>query len=47
MPWDHKAACGAKDERTRFDAVLEISPVVFAETAVLVQIVKFVQEKKL
>jgi hypothetical protein len=31
---------GAKDERTRFVAVLEIPPVVSAETAVRVQIIK-------
>jgi len=34
---------GAKDERTRFVAVLEIPPVVSAETAVRVQIVKDVK----
>lgn len=36
--WSHLD--GAKDERTRFVAVLEIPPVVSAETAVRVQIVK-------
>ena len=35
--WSHLD--GAKDERTRFVAVLEIPPVVSAETAVRVQIV--------
>jgi hypothetical protein len=33
------------DERTRFVAVLEISPVVYPETAVGVQIVKDVKGK--
>jgi len=36
--WSHLD--GAKDERTRFVAVLEIPPVESAETAVRVQIVK-------
>jgi len=36
--WGHLD--GAKDERTRFVAVLEIPPVNSAETAVRVQIVK-------
>jgi hypothetical protein len=36
--WSHLD--GANDERTRFVAVLEIPPVVSAETAVRVQIVK-------
>jgi hypothetical protein len=36
--WSHLD--GAKDEHTRFVAVLEIPPVVSAETAVRVQIVK-------
>ena len=36
---------GDKDERTRFVAVLEIPPVVSAETAVRVQIVKDVKQK--
>ena len=36
--WSHLD--GAKDERTRFVAVLEIPPVVSAETAVRAQIVK-------
>ena len=36
----------AKDERERFVAVLEIPPVVSAETAVRVQIVKDVKGKK-
>jgi hypothetical protein len=35
----------ANDERTRFIAVLEIPPVVSAETAVRVQIVKDVKAK--
>jgi hypothetical protein len=42
--WSHLD--GAKDERTRFVAVLEIPPVVSAETAVRVQIVKDVKEKR-
>jgi hypothetical protein len=42
--WSHLD--GANDERTRFVAVLEIPPVVSAETAVRVQIVKDVKEKK-
>jgi len=37
---------GAKDERTRFVAVLEIPPVESAETAVRVQIVKDFRGKK-
>lgn len=41
--WSHLD--GPKDERTRFVAVLEIPPVVSAETAVRVQIVKDVKEK--
>ena len=41
--WSHLD--GAKDERTRFVAVLEIPPVVSAETAVRVQIVKDVRRK--
>jgi hypothetical protein len=36
--WSHLD--GAKDEQTRFVAVLEIPPVVSAETAVRVQIIK-------
>ena len=36
---------GAKDERTHFVAVLEIPPVVSAETAVRVQIVKDVRKE--
>jgi hypothetical protein len=43
--WSHLD--GAKDERTRFVAVLEIPPVVSAETAVRVQIVKDVKKDKL
>jgi hypothetical protein len=43
--WSHLD--GANDERTRFVAVLEIPPVVSAETAVRVQIVKDVKENKL
>jgi hypothetical protein len=43
--WSHLD--GAKDERERFVAVLEIPPVVSAETAVRVQIVKDVRGKKL
>jgi hypothetical protein len=39
--WSHLD--GANDERTRFVAVLEIPPVVSAETAVRVQIVKDVK----
>lgn len=42
--WSHFD--GAKDERTRFVAVLEIPPVLSAETAVRVQIVKDVKEGK-
>src|SRR5882724_12599010 len=42
--WSHLD--GANDERTRFVAVLEIPPVVSAETAVRVQIVKDVKEGK-
>jgi len=42
--WSHLD--GDKDERTRFVAVLEIPPVVSAETAVRVQIVKDINEKK-
>jgi hypothetical protein len=41
--WSHLD--GAKDERTRFVAVLEIPPVESAETAVRVQIVKDVKNK--
>jgi hypothetical protein len=41
--WSHLD--GAQDERTRFVAVLEIPPVVSAETAVRVQIVKDVKSK--
>jgi hypothetical protein len=37
---------GDKDERTRFVAVLEIPPVVSAETVVRVQIVKDSKGKK-
>lgn len=37
---------GSKDERTRFVAVLEIPPVVSAETALRVQIVKDVKSAK-
>jgi len=40
--WSHLD--GAKDERTRFVAVLEIPPVVSAKIAVRVQIVKDVKE---
>jgi hypothetical protein len=43
--WSHLD--GANDERTRFVAVLEIPPVVSAETAVRVQIVKDVKNKNL
>jgi hypothetical protein len=43
--WSHLD--GEKDERTRFVAVLEIPPVVSAETAVRVQIVKDVKERKI
>jgi hypothetical protein len=39
--WSHLD--GANDERTRFVAVLEIPPVISAETAVRVQIVKDVK----
>ncbi len=42
--WSHLD--GAKDERERFVAVLEIPPVVSAETAVRVQIVKDVKGKQ-
>jgi hypothetical protein len=42
--WSHLD--GAKDERTRFVAVLEIPPVKSAETAVRVQIVKDAKGKK-
>jgi len=42
--WSHLD--GAKDERERFVAVLEIPPVISAETAVRVQIVKDVKGKK-
>jgi hypothetical protein len=42
--WSHLD--GAKDERTRFVAVLEIPPVESAETAVRVQIVKDARKKK-
>ena len=42
--WSHLD--GPKDERTRFVAVLEIPPVVSAETAVRVQIVKDFKGKK-
>ena len=41
--WSHLD--GAKDERTRFVAVLEIPPVVSAETAGRVQIVKDAKRK--
>jgi hypothetical protein len=41
--WSHLD--GAKDERTRFVAVLEIPPVESAETAVRVQIVKDFKKK--
>ncbi len=41
--WSHLD--GAKDERTRFVAVLEIPPVVSAESAVRVQIVKDVKQE--
>ena len=41
--WSHLD--GANDERTRFVAVLEIPPVVSAETAVRVQIVKDARKK--
>jgi hypothetical protein len=37
---------GAKDERTRFVAVLEIPPVISAETAVRVQIVSDTKRQK-
>jgi hypothetical protein len=43
--WSHLD--GAKDERERFVAVLEIPPVVSAETAVRVQIVKDVKTRRL
>jgi hypothetical protein len=43
--WSHLD--GAKDERERFVAVLEIPPVVSAETAVRVQIVKDVKTGRL
>ena len=42
--WSHLD--GANDERTRFVAVLEIPPVVSAETAVRVQIVKDTKRNK-
>jgi hypothetical protein len=42
--WSHSD--GKNDERERFVAVLEIPPVVSAETAVRVQIVKDVKGKK-
>jgi len=42
--WSHLD--GPNDERTRFVAVLEIPPVVSAETAVRVQIVKDVKEMR-
>ena len=42
--WSHLD--GVKDERTRFVAVLEIPPVVSAETAVRVQIVKDAKKAK-
>ena len=42
--WSHLD--GANDERTRFVAVLEIPPVVSAETAVRVQIVADTKVKK-
>ena len=42
--WSHLD--GPNDERTRFVAVLEIPPVVSAETAVRVQIVKDTKGKK-
>jgi len=42
--WSHLD--GKNDERTRFVAVLEIPPVVSAETAVRVQIVKDVKANK-
>jgi len=42
--WSHLD--GPKDERTRFVAVLEIPPVVSAETAVRVQIVKDFRKSK-
>jgi hypothetical protein len=42
--WSHLD--GENDERTRFVAVLEIPPVVSAETAVRVQIVKDVKSQK-
>ncbi len=42
--WSHLD--GKHDERTRFVAVLEIPPVVSAETAVRVQIVKDTKGKK-
>ena len=42
--WSHLD--GVNDERTRFVAVLEIPPVVSAETAVRVQIVKDVKNAK-
>jgi hypothetical protein len=42
--WRHPD--GAKNERTRFVAVLEIPPVNAAQTAVQVQIVKDVKERK-
>ena len=42
--WSHLD--GANDERTRFVAVLEIPPVVSADTAVRVQIVKDFKHKR-
>ncbi len=42
--WSHLD--GAKYERERFVAVLEIPPVVSAETAVRVQVIKDVKGKK-
>jgi hypothetical protein len=42
--WSHLD--GANDERTRFVAVLEIPPVVSAETAVRVQIVADTKKHK-
>ena len=42
--WSHLD--GAKDERTRFVAVLEIPPVDSAQKAVQVQIVKDVKSRK-
>jgi hypothetical protein len=42
--WSHRD--GAKDERKRFMTLLEIPPVVSAETAVRVQVLKDVKEIK-